>query len=43
MGLLENHSMNERDYIGDCKEAHKVQVIKEGEMEGKLEPDSIPR
>ncbi|GAA5946937.1 hypothetical protein JCM3765_002084 [Sporobolomyces pararoseus] len=33
MGLLENHSVNERDYIEDCKTADKIQVIKEGEME----------
>ncbi|GAA5979324.1 hypothetical protein JCM5350_006968 [Sporobolomyces pararoseus] len=33
MGLLENHSVNERDYIEDCKTADKIQVIEEGEME----------
>jgi hypothetical protein len=34
IGLLENHSRNEREYIEDCKTADKIQVIKEGEMEG---------
>ncbi|GAA5822490.1 hypothetical protein JCM5353_000527 [Sporobolomyces roseus] len=33
MGLLENHSPNEREYIEDCKKAERTQVIKEGEME----------
>ncbi|GAA5881389.1 hypothetical protein JCM16303_000158 [Sporobolomyces ruberrimus] len=33
MGLLENHSPNERDYIEDCKQADQIQVIKAGEME----------
>lgn len=34
-GLLENHSVNERDYIEDCEKAEKLQVIKPGEMESK--------
>ncbi|GAA5905266.1 SRPBCC family protein [Sporobolomyces salmoneus] len=32
-GLLENHSVNERDYIEDCQTADKIQVINHGEME----------
>jgi len=33
MGLLENHSLNEKEYIEDAKKAERTQVIKEGEME----------
>lgn len=34
MGLLTNHSLNEKDYIESCQEAERLEVIEEGVMEG---------